>query len=67
MSDYGKLFLRAVVDAISKVPNIYFNCSNANQAVAEQIMEQCHQYTKKPSIKKRPSPGLLLRTLSSTA
>ncbi|MEI6702390.1 MAG: hypothetical protein WCL71_02485 [Deltaproteobacteria bacterium] len=50
--DYGELFLRALVTAIPKVPESYFRCSNANQAVAEQIVEQCFQNTKKSPIKK---------------
>lgn len=52
MSDYAELFLHAVVTAIPEVPEIYFKCSSANQAVAEQINEQCFQDTKKSPIKK---------------
>jgi hypothetical protein len=52
MGDCGELFLHAVLTAIPRVSEIYFKCSNANQAVAEQIVEQCFQSTKKSPIKK---------------
>lgn len=49
--DYGVLFLRALLEAILKVPGEYFKCSNANRAVAEQIVEQIFHNSKKSPIK----------------